>query len=618
MFRLVCTLILILQAAFAGHVLAQYQPVSTASAPVKIFPLSELKEGMRGTARSVFRGSKPEQFTVEILGLMPNSIGPKQDMIVGKLIGVNTDRTFVFAGMSGSPVYIDGKLVGAISYSFAFAKEPICGITPFGQMVADVERAPIAKVGSSTLKTFTYDELMSNAWTPALGSARNAGAMASGFSANSRMMEVAGQTFRPIATPVTFSGIPQSVVDSLAPSMREAGMLPVMAASSDSKISGLKAATETTLLGGDSVVVALARGDVQIFAAGTVTMRDGNKIYAFGHPFFGLGSTSLPMSESHVVTVVPNAANSFKLSVADSMVGTLTQDRNTGIYGLLGQAPKMLPVKIRLGSSRGKFLETNFETVIDETLTPLILNAGVAGALSANERTFGEMTIELNAEVAVKGTSPLRIKRRFVGVQAMPFAASTTSIPISALLRAKFEDLDITGITIDLTAVDGSTSGVLDRVSVDRNRVRAGETIEVTAFERAASGAIVPRKVSITVPQDVSPGPMSVVVGDGNALQQGGSATQYTPRSAADFVAMYNRLRRPDRLYAVLTRGTTGAVIGTSEMPSLPPSMLATLNNDRTSGGTKPVITTILAETELPISRYVVTGIHTVSIEIVR
>jgi hypothetical protein len=278
----------------------------------------------------------------------------------------------------------------------------------------------------------------------------------------------------------------------------------------------------------------------------------------------------------------------------------------------------MLPVKIRLGTSRGKMVETNFETVIDETLTPLILNAGIAGVLSSNERTFGEGTIELNADIAVKGSAPLRIKRRFVGVQAMPFASNSTAAPLSALLRAKFEDLEITGITVDLTAVDGSRTSVLDRVSVDRTQVRAGETVEVTVFERKASGTIAPRKVSLTIPQDTTPGQVSIAVGDGGSLQQGVSSAQFTPRSAVDFITTYNRLRRPDRLYALLTRSTVGAVIGTNEMPSLPPSMLATLNNDRTTGGSKPVVTTILVETELPVGNSVVTGMHTVNLEIVR
>src|SRR5436309_1241421 len=151
------------------NVFAQFQPAGALADGTQIFPVSELREGMRGTAKTVFRGAASEEFNVEILGVIPNWIGPKQDMIVGRLSGANAERTFVFAGMSGSPVYIDGKLVGAISYSFPFAKEPICGITPFEQMASLVERAPVTTAASAP-KAFSYSELMSDTWIPDLGS----------------------------------------------------------------------------------------------------------------------------------------------------------------------------------------------------------------------------------------------------------------------------------------------------------------------------------------------------------------------------------------------------------------------------------------------------------------
>src|SRR6478672_79644 len=166
--------------SIAIPVFSQYQQVSTAALSARIFPVSEIREGMRGTARSVFHGEKSEEFQVEILGVMPDWIGPKQDMIVGRLSGANAERTFVLAGMSGSPVYVDGRLVGAISYSFPFAKEPICGITPFEQMASVVEIAPQAARASSELKTFTYAELTANTWTPFLNPVNTTG-IASGF-----------------------------------------------------------------------------------------------------------------------------------------------------------------------------------------------------------------------------------------------------------------------------------------------------------------------------------------------------------------------------------------------------------------------------------------------------
>ena len=217
------------------------------------------------------------------------------------------------------------------------------------------------------------------------------------------MTQVAGQQIARISTPITFAGISQSTLDIFAPELTRAGILPVAAFGSSSKVDSIKKANESTLVGGDSVIVQLARGDISIGAAGTVTLRDGEKIYAFGHPFFSLGSTELPMNESHVVTVVPNTNNSFKLAVADATVGALTQDRATGIFGRLGQAPRMLPVKIKVTNSRGRSEEINFESAIDDFLTPLIMNIGAQNTIQANERGIGEMTIDVQGEIAVRG-----------------------------------------------------------------------------------------------------------------------------------------------------------------------------------------------------------------------
>ncbi len=601
--------------AVFGQTKVSYTPPVTP----QLFPLSELKEGMRGVAKTVFRGNKSEEFNVEILGVLPNSIGPHQDMIVGRLSGVLAERTFVFAGMSGSPVYIDGKLVGAISYSFPFAKEPICGITPIEQMISATTFAPSAQAVNSTPRTFTYAELISNNWRPLLNNDRvSQNTLASGFSSDSRLMSIAGQSFKPIATPIAISGLSQQTIDMFAADFANAGIMPVAASGGSSAISPIKAHNETTLLGGDSIAVSLSRGDIDLTASGTVTLRDGNKIYAFGHPFYNLGSTSLPMSESHVVIVVPNANNSFKLAVPDAMVGSLTQDRATAIFGSLGAAPKMLPVKISLTTSRGQKQEMNFESAIDETLTALIINAGIGNALGAHERALGESTIELTGEIKIKGEDSVRINRRFAGGQSAAFAAAAPAIPIAALLRANFPGLEISSVMLNMTSTEGSKTANLERISLDRNQARAGDTVEVTTFARTDAGDVFVQKVPVIIPKDAAPGAMSIMIADGAAAQQNSAITQFVPKNAAELIATINRLKRPDRLYAILSRTSTGAIIGSSEMPNLPPSVLATLNNDRTAGGSKPAVQSIVSEMELPLLDFIVTGQQTLTIDVIR
>jgi hypothetical protein len=604
-------------AAMSVGSFGQFQKVVGLSPSVRILPVSEVREGMKGTARSVFHGDKSEEFQVEILGVLPNWIGPKQDMIVGRLSGANAERTFVFAGMSGSPVYVDGKLVGAISYSFPFAKEPICGITPIEQMQSVMASPAEQRIASAGDRTFTSAELGADVWKPVFKGIGSSG-LASGFAGDSQLTAIAGQIFKPIATPLTFSGVPQQVLDMMAPQFQAAGILPVAVAGSPSGLTPMKQPTETTLLGGDSVVVHLSRGDIDIAAAGTVTLRDGDKIYAFGHPFFQLGTTNLPMSESHVVTVVPNANNSFKLAVPDAMVGTISQDRATAIYGKLGQEPRMIPVKVRLTNSRGITKELNFESAVDSILTPLILNAGVSGILMSQERGLGESTIEVNGRIEVKGQQPFVINRRFAGQQAPVFASSAATVPLAALLRADYPGADVSAITLDIKAIDGSKNATVERIALDRLQARAGETVEATVYERTEAGEEIVQKVPVIIPEKVSPGQLTLTIGDGNAVQKESPVIHFTPRNAGELVAAYNQLKRSDRLYAMLTRKSDGLVVGANEMPNVPPSMLATINNDRTAGGSKSSVQTVLFDTQVTPGEYIVTGSQSLIIEIVR
>jgi len=584
----------------------------SAQAPNQIMPLSEVKEGMRGTARTVFRGSEPEDFGVEILGIVPDSVGPHQDLIIGKLSGDLAMRTFVFAGMSGSPVFVGGKLIGAISYSFPFAKEPICGITPIEQMTTIFDSVDAVERPKFEPRSVSVADLQSGIWKPT-----RHGDNSEQFLVSS-LASVAGQRMMPIATPVSFGGISQSTLDKFAGVLSQANILPVATVGGGSKLERMKKADASTLVAGDSVVVQLARGDVSIAAAGTVTMRDGEKIYAFGHPYFGLGSTDLPMNESHVVTVVPNANNSFKLAVADSLVGSMKQDRATGIYGKLGESPRMIPVKVRLTTSRGRREEIKFETAIDEFLTPLIVNVGLQSAIQAQERGIGEMAIEVSGEIAIKGEQSVRINRRVSGASAAALASSAAAIPLATLLRANFDELAISGINLELAITESSKTAVIDRIALDRTQIRASETVEALIYSRTQAGRVMEQAVSLTIPKDTPAGTFALMIGDGAEIQKIAAVQQFTPRSLSELVALINSVRRADRLFAVLSRNSNGAIVGVSEMPNLPPSVLATMNSDRSVGSAKAMSQQIITEMALTANDHIITGSQTIAIEVVR
>lgn len=597
----------------------QVGSAATLASNNSFMPLSEVREGMKGTSRTVFRGTEPEEFNVEILGVIPGGVGPKQDLIVGRISGGPADRTGVFAGMSGSPVYVNGRLVGAISYSFPFSKEPICGITPIEQMISIFEKKASARTASVEPRKFSFGELVStnlqNEFPATL--AADSG-LVTNMEPNSMLAAVAGQSFRPIATPITFSGFSQATLDKFSSQLLQAGLIPVNAAGGTSSLSPMKKAGPNTLVGGTSVSMHLSRGDYGMAASGTVTYRDGEKIYAFGHPFLGLGSSDLAMSESHVVTVVPSVNNSFKLAVADSLVGAMTQDRATGVFGKLGSTPRMIPVRLSLTTSRGQSQILNYEIARDDVLTPLLLNITVYNSLVAQERSIGDSTVTVDGWIKLKNQAPIKLQRRFGGSQALMLTGGAATGPMNALFRGQFSDLDFDSITLDLKVDDGSEAATLDRLSIDRSEVRAGDNIEIQAFVRSNSGNVFVERIPFKIDGDLAPGMYSISVGDGTAIQKNEAVQHFVPKDLADLVDTINKVRLPDRLYAKMFRTTSGIVVGTNEMPNLPPSVLATLNSDRMTGGTKPSVQSVIKVTELPPAKFIITGEQTLTFEVVK
>ena len=601
-------------------VTAQKLSTNTVTKDPRLFPLEDLRPGMKGTARTVFSGTETEDFGVEVLGVLPGFPAPRQSTIIAKLSGSNVEKTSVFAGMSGSPVYIDGRLVGAIAFSFPFSKEPIAGITPIKQMIDIFEKGSINEnQKSKEPRPISFAQIASNEWKPKLPKqAVMATQLIAPVSSGSPLISLMGQQMTPIATPLVFSGITQETLSMFAPQLIANGLLPVSAAGGSAPITSLGQATETTLTPGKSLSVQLVRGDYSIAASGTVTFRDGDRIYAFGHPFLSLGAADMPMTETSVVTVVPNVNNSFKLSVPGQMMGAISQDRAAGVFGKLGQAPRMIPVKINLHTSRDRTESYSYEVANDSFLTPLLLNVTVFNTITSSERALGESTISIKGDIKVKGQESIELDRRFSAINSAMQAAGSVAGPIASLLGSGFDDVQIDGVTLDISSTDSKYTASLERIAVDRNEVRRGENIEIHAYVRTEAGKQFVQRIPVQIPEDATPGQLLVFVGDGNALQEGSAAKAFVPQDLGQLVKAINKVKKSDRLYVKLFRITPGAVIGTDELPNLPPSVVATLNSDRTSGGYTPTVLSPVYEMELPPAEFVISGQQLIGIDVVR
>lgn len=588
-----------------------------------LMPLDQVRPGMKGYGMSVFQGSKPERFEVEVLGTLEGVPNPKQSIVIARLSGPLVDRTGVFAGMSGSPVYIDGKLVGAVAYAFPFAKEAIAGITPIKYMIDIFEQGQQEEQPSSrqqvSFKTLIGQRSNASFDTlPALPLAQLGARAAS----NGALVPYVGQTIIPIATPVTFTGIPQGVLDTFAGDLRKIGIQPIAGVGGGSSLGSMVPATENTLAAGSSVSVQLVRGDFTIDAAGTVTYRDNNRIYAFGHPFLSSGTTSWPMAESSVVTVVPNLNNSFKLSAAGNLVGSINQDRATGVYGQLGDKPRMVPVRLTVHTSRNKTETYSFEIVSDPFLTPLLTRITMVSAIGATERQVGSQTLKLSGTIAIDGQPDITLDNSFTAPNgAALFAVNAVAQPLAVLFNSGFNALDLRGIDVDVTSTDSRSSGSLNRLWIDNTEVRRGESVEMQAFARNDNGSEFVERIPLVIPADAPIGPLVIIVGDGASLNQADRSqptAEFAPRDLGQLVRAINKLKRNNRLYVRLVRAGTGAIVNNEEMPVLPPSMLATLGSSRTSGGYTPLSVATLAEQELPPSQFIISGQQTITINVVK
>ena len=595
---------------------------STGFSPAKslqIYPVEQIRPGMKGVARTVFSGTEAEDFGVEVLGVLPGFPGAHQSAIIARLTGANVEKTGVFAGMSGSPVFIDGKLVGAIAFSFPFSKEPIAGITPIKQMMDLFDQGSDKKLPPKEIRAMSFAQLASTDWKPNLPKPAISGtSLIAPVSAGSPLTPLLGQQMMPIATPLVFSGISQESLSLFAPQLIANGLLPVSGAGGAAPVTPLAPITDKTFPVGSSISVQLVRGDYSLAAAGTVTLRDGNRIYAFGHPFLSLGSSDMPMTETSVVTVIPNVNNSFKLSVPGQMVGSISQDRASGIFGLLGQAPKMIPVKIKLHTSRDREEDYSYEIANDAFLTPLLLNITVFNTITSSERGLGDSTIAIKGQIKVKGQDTIEVDRRFSAANAAIAAAGAVAAPVSSLLGSGFDDVQLGEVNLDISSSDTKYAGTLERVTVDRTEVGRGDKIEVQAYVRTESGRQFVQRIPVQIPEDAALGQLLVFVGDGGALQDGSPAKAFVPQDLGQLVRAINTVKKTDRLYVKLFRITAGAVIGTSELPNLPPSVVATLNSDRTSGGYTPTVLSPVWEKELPPAEFVISGQQTIAIDVVR
>jgi hypothetical protein len=586
--------------------------------------VDEVRPGMKGFGKTVFQGTKIEQFDVELLGVLKN-FAPKQDMILARLSGGPLIRTGVIAGMSGSPVYVDGKLIGAVAFSFPFATEPIAGIQPIQQMLGllDVkngaspqqiaEAKPNASGGGAFLSesptAFIYGQFQKLAEGTPLSQLLLPQSLLSTSPFGVGVPSAASLTR--IQTPLFVAGATPAALQQFAPFFSAFGYTPVQGGGGGSSQS-LAGAAPSKIEPGSSINVELIRGDLSWSANGTVTHVDGNKVYAFGHPNLTAGPTSVPMSAGYVISLLPNLQNSFKLAVPLDVVGSFQQDRSTGIAGTIGATSKMIPVNLTLHSSLNTINKYKFEVAADRFLTPPLMNFIVFNAITASERALGEMTVYVSGQIRLKNHDAVNIGNVFSSDMNGPAMASIAAVsPLQYLLMSGYDGVVIDDINLDITSMDRKTNAQLERIAVNKSEVAPGETVTLTAYLRTTSGDTVIEQYPVQIPAGLPGGSVQLVVGDGATvttidIRRGPSGV---PAGIKQVINELNKLRKNDRLYIKVVSSEPGVVIGGEEFPSLPPSMAAVINTGRSSSRSVAGLpNSTVREYELPQSKYVIQG----------
>jgi len=585
--------------------------------------LDEIRPGMVGVGRTVFEGTRVEEFKVNILGVLENVIGTRRNLILARLEGGPLANTGVIAGMSGSPVYVDGKLIGAVSYALGqFSKEPIAGITPIAEMTDATAFNGVRPAATKVHVEFPLTrENLDTAFRRALNWNRpfvdrpGDAALLGASAVNGVSGAEIGTLLRPIATPLMLSGFEPSVSDLLSGAFGAQGFIPT--GRGTLALAGEKP-YEGPLKPGDAIGVMLVSGDLELGATGTVTHIDGDKVYAFGHPLYNLGPTAFPMTRAYVYTVLPSLASSLKVSTTGEIIGSFLQDRAVAIAGKLGAGPKTIPVTLTLEQEAGRAAKRtfHFELANDQMFTPLMTAAAITSTLGAYERQYGAATFKVSGSAKLNNHEPISFDNIFSGDQPSINAATYIAAPVAALLGNDYEKVDIESLDLSITSTEEPRTATLERVWLDDQRPRAGRSVPLKVLLRTYRGEEQIRTIPIDIPANIS-GTLSLLVADGGRLGQieQRETRSSQPRSVDQIVRTLNRSRRGNTIYVKLLGAEPGAVVKGEPLTALPPSVLGVLDGDRSGGSFNPLTNATLGEWQLP-TEHAVSGSKTLSITV--
>ena len=556
--------------------------------------VDQIKPGMKGTGRSVFFGTEVKEFGVEVVDVM-HHVSPRGDIILCRLSGQGIEESGVVAGMSGSPVYIDGKLIGAVSYAWSFAKEPLAGVTPAAEML---------KIWDEPDHSESQDGSRS-------------GRMSSGSGR-------AGLSALPL--PVAMSGFTPALAELVEPALKKFSFTPVAAAG----IALAGAADTSGLVPGSAIGVALVAGDVQLAAIGTLTCRDGNRILAFGHPMLQAGNVRMPMVGGRIHSVVASVASSFKLFSPTAPLGTINQDRLAGVGGSIGPIPEMLPVTAVVSSPSG--LDTyRFRTARLEDLAPMLIATGLTDVVYQTEGNLEEMTLASSMSVRFSSSPsptpdlhtpfpPLVIEHRFSGVNPAAGLFRSANNELEALFGNRFLPAPVTAVDFNIKFSRGRELAYLLSARPQAASVRPGDSVRVTLGLRDFRGNDSDVVITVGIPEPTPEGRLRIVIAPPDsllALEAQRAPGKLEPESFAGLLNLLSQTGREDELMAAGFSEQPGLTLSGKELPAPPPSLRSVLLNPQSDEQVMPTNESPVFRQTFNLDR-VISGVTRLEVEVKR
>lgn len=538
-----------------------------------ILPLDKVTKGMKGRGLSVFADNKIEEFDVEIIGVLRN-FQPKRSLILARLASDVLSQSGVIQGMSGSPVYVNGKIIGAVAYSYPFAKEAIAGITPIEEMLAVSQPGEPKMTFSARIpiqKHLSMEELLG---------------IYKGIFPPSPSGVIDGQVLSPLHIPLVFSGFPAPVFEGAKPFFQQMGFVPVLAGTS-SQTGEKVSLTKATLREGDSVGAQLVTGDLSLSAVGTVTYVDGNRVLAFGHPLYNLGRVGYLMTKENVLAVVPSLSTSFKISTPGEIVGMFSQDRSSGVIGELGKMPPLVPLNIKLVDPSGTLRDYKLNVVADKILTPFLVNVAVSGVLAVEARSLGDLSLTLDGRIYLDNGMNVQLEDLFSGTfdSSLVELSSLITAVVFFLTNNDFKELGIHRIDLTVSAAEEVRFTYLEKVWLEKYDASPGEMIPTKIYIRHFNGQGEVKEGIIPVPQLPSGSVCNLIIADSQSLRlletSQYRSRDFIPRSIEQLIRLLNNLRKNNRIYFKIIASKPGLFLKGEELPNLPPTMKSMFSSSR-------------------------------------